>query len=93
MKAAIIITGNFDFINVRGQDIMNELGWRIWNNEKVLCFIFIVRNIHRLNPYWLNNNILMTCENHYRNTCFANNIYVVVPKPNVKTFRNSFIPK
>ncbi len=27
-RAARIVTGNFDYINVRGQDIMNELGWR-----------------------------------------------------------------
>ncbi len=27
-RPAQIITGNFDFINVRGQDIMNELGWQ-----------------------------------------------------------------
>ncbi len=26
-RAARIVTRNFDFINVRGQDIMNELGW------------------------------------------------------------------
>ncbi len=27
-RVALIVTVNFDFINVRGQDIMNELGWR-----------------------------------------------------------------
>ncbi len=29
--------------------------------------------------------------NHDRNTRFANNINVVVPEPNVETFRNSFM--
>ncbi len=33
----------------------------------------------------------MECENHDRNTRFANNMNVVVPKPNVETFRNSFM--
>ncbi len=33
----------------------------------------------------------MVCENLDRNTRFANNINVVVPKPNVETFRNSFM--
>ncbi len=32
----------------------------------------------------------MACENHDRNTHFANNMNVV-PKPNVETFRNSFM--
>ncbi len=35
---------------------------------------------HGLNPYWINNNILMAFENHDRNTRFANNMNVVVPK-------------
>ncbi len=33
----------------------------------------------------------MARENHDRNTPFANNMNVVVPNPNVETFRNSFI--
>ncbi len=32
--------------------------------------------------------MLMTCDNHNRSTCFANNMNVVIPKPNVETFRN-----
>ncbi len=44
-----------------------------------------------LNSHWIKNNILMACQNHYRNTCFANNMNVVIPKPNVETFRNSFM--
>ncbi len=32
----------------------------------------------------------MTCENHARNTRFANNMNVVISNPNVETFRNSF---
>ncbi len=35
--------------------------------------------------------MLMACENHDRNKCFVNNMNVVVPKPNVETFRNSFM--
>ncbi len=45
---------------------------------------------HGLNPHWI-NNILMACQNHDRNTCFANNMNVVVPKPNVEIFRNLFM--
>ncbi len=45
--------------------------------------------MHGLNIHWINNNILMAWENHDRNKCFANNMNVVVPKPNVETFRNS----
>ncbi len=48
-------------------------------------------SMHELNHHWINNNILMACQNHDINTRFANNMNVVVPKPNVETFRNSFI--
>ncbi len=37
-RAAWIVTGNFDFINVRGQDIMNELGGKLWNKDKNIIF-------------------------------------------------------
>ncbi len=49
------------------------------------------KSMHGLNLNWINNNILMAYENHDRNTCFANNMNVVVPKINVETFRNSFM--
>ncbi len=49
------------------------------------------KSMHGLNPHWINNNILMVCENHDRNTHFANNMNAVIPKPNVETFRNSFM--
>ncbi len=87
-NAAQIVTGNFDFINVRGQDIMDELGWQTLDQGKnyyVSSLMF--KSMHGLNPHWI-NNILMSFENHDRNTRFANNLNVVVPKPNVETFRN-----
>ncbi len=37
-SAARIITGNFDFINVRGQDIMNEFVWQTLNHRKNTMF-------------------------------------------------------
>ncbi len=49
------------------------------------------KSMHGLNPHWINNNILIACENHERNTPFAKNMNVVVPKPNLETFRNSFM--
>ncbi len=33
----------------------------------------------------------MACENHSRHIRFANNMNVVIPKPNIETFRNSFM--
>ncbi len=52
-RAARIVTGNFDFINVRAQDIMNELGWQTLEqrqnrqlglNQKSACLFGESRN-------------------------------------------------
>ncbi len=37
-RAARIVTGNFDFINVRGQDIMNKLGCQTLEQRKNTMF-------------------------------------------------------
>ncbi len=91
-RAARIVTWYFDFINVRGQDIKNELGWQtLEQRKKYYVSSLMFKSMHGLNPHWINNNILMACENQDRNTRFANNMNVVVPKPNIETFRNSFM--
>ncbi len=91
-RAVRILTWNFDFINVRGQDIMNELGWQtLEQRKKYYVSSLMFKSMDGLNPHWINNNILMECENHDRNARFADNMNVVVPKPNVEIFRNSFI--
>ncbi len=71
---------------------MNELQWQTLEQiKKYYVSSLTFKGIHGLNPHWINNNILMACKNHDRNTRFANNMNVVVPKPNIETFRNSFM--
>ncbi len=59
--------------------------------KKYYVSSLMFKSMHGLNLHWINNNILMTCEYHDRNTRFANNMNIVLPKPNVETFRNSFM--
>ncbi len=65
-------------------------GDKLWTKDKITVSSLMFKNMNGLNQHWI-NNILMACENHDRNTRFANNMNVVVPKPNVETFRNSFM--
>ncbi len=37
-RVARILTGNFDFINVRVQDIINELEWQTLEQRKNIMF-------------------------------------------------------
>ncbi len=66
-------------------------GGKLWNKEKNTVSSLMFKSMHGLNSHWINDNILMACENHDRNTCFSNNMNVVVPEPAVETFRNSFM--
>ncbi len=47
--------------------------------------------MHGSNHHWINNNSLMAFETYDINTRFANNVNVDIPRPNVETFRNSFM--
>lgn len=62
-RAAWIATGNSDFLNVRGQDVINEFGWQRVDKAQHYYVSSIMVKSH-----WLTNNILMGCENHNRNT-------------------------
>ncbi len=71
---------------------MNELGWQTLEQSKTYYVSSLMfKSMHGLNPHWINNNILMECKIHDRNTRFVNNMNVVVLKPNGETFRNSFM--
>ncbi len=62
-------------------------GGKLWTKENIIILSLMLKCIHGLNPHWLNYTILMACEIHDRNTCFANNMNVVIPEPNIETFR------
>jgi len=61
--AARVITGQFDYINVRGIHIVKTLGWM---NVKQRFYYFNVllmfKCIHGFAPLYLSNNVIMECE-------------------------------
>ncbi len=63
----------------------------VGQNKNYYVSSLMFKGMHGLNHHWLNNSMLMVCENHDRNACFTNNTNLVIPKPNGETFRNSFM--
>ena len=90
-RAARIVTGNFDYINTRGYDLMQELKWQTFH-ERRNYFIssLMFKCIHGNAPFWLSNEVLMACESHDRETRLSCGMDVQIPKPNRESFRNSF---
>ena len=90
-RAARIVKGEFDYVNIRGTDLMNDLGWQSIDTRKnYFLSSLMYKAIHGQAPIWLSNNVLMANENHNRSTRYASNQNVVVPKPNYEIFRKSF---
>ena len=90
-RGARIVKSNFDFVNIRGTELMNELQWQTIDRRKdYFLSTLMYKCIHSEAPTWLMNNILMASENHNVITRHATELNVVVPKPNVEIFRKSF---
>ena len=90
-RAARIVSGNYDYINCRGMDILNSLNWQTLDDRRsyYLCTL-MYKCIHGTAPQWLSNPILMACEAHDVHTRSAESLNVVIPKPRLEVFRNSF---
>lgn len=77
--AARVITNQFDYINVRGLDIVKELGWfNIRQRFYYFNVLLMFKSIHGLAPAYLSNNVLMECEMGSRTlrSCDSMNVYV-----------------
>ena len=89
-RAARIVTGNFDFINVRGSELVKQLGWQtIEERRNYFTATLMYRCIYEQAPIRLINELVMITDSHERNTRSAAHLNVKIPKPNVELFRNS----
>ena len=91
-RAARIITGCFDIINVRGISLVKSLKWQNMQ-ERINYFLCIhMYNCIRGNaPQHLVNSIVMACDAHEINTRLSNTLNVVIPDCQSQLFTRSFI--
>ena len=90
-RAARIVLNNFDFINVRGQDLVESLKWQTLTERKQYFLATLMyKAIHGDAPQYMCNQLTMACEYHNRDTRYSSSMNVHVPKPKHESLRNSF---
>lgn len=90
-RAARVVLKDFDYINHRGADLVHKLKWQSLEQRRDYYLATLMyKCVHGLAPARLCNEIEMCCDRHELNTRSSNSLDVVVPKPNVECYRNSF---
>ena len=90
-RAARIIKGNFDYINVRGSDLVKQLGWQsIEQRRDYFVATLMHKCIYETAPIHLMNDIIMTADTHGISTRASANGIIQVPQPNCDVFKTSF---
>ena len=90
-RAARIITGNFDYINVRGFELVRQLGWQpIEKRRNYYVASLMQKCMHGSAPIHLKNDIVMNSESHEISTRASANSDVLIPTPNCELFKRSF---
>ena len=89
-RAARIVTGNFDFINIRGADLLRELRWQSLDVRRdYYTSTLMYKCIYEAAPIRLINELRMTADLHSYPTRAATQD-VHVPKRNNELYRQSF---
>ena len=85
------VTGNYDFVNSRGIDIVEDLGWQsfIERRDFLICSL-MYKCIHGTAPDYLLNNVTLAHEICERETRLNGALNVHLPHPKIEKYRNSF---
>ena len=90
-RAARIVMGNFDYINVRGHDLVQQLGWQtIEQRRDYFIATLMHRCINETAPTHLVNELIMTVDTHDISTRAAFNGTIQIPEPNKDIFKHTF---
>ena len=90
-QAARIITGNFDFIHTRGEDLVRSLKWQTLQERRTFHIATLMfKCVNGLAPNYLCDQVnLMSDVNNY-GTRSATSLDVLVPEVNRSIFKKSF---
>ena len=88
---ARIISKNYDYINVRGLDLVKNLKWNTFKERQdYLTASLMFKCIHGKAPYYLSDNITMLCDILPYNTRNIYNMNVYVPQYRTQHYATSF---
>ena len=90
-RAARIVTGEFDFINIRGHELMLRLRWQSVDQRRdYFTTNLMFKCLTDTAPVHLKNEISSVSETHSINTRASQNLNVSSPRPNIEFFKKSF---
>ena len=90
--AARIISGNFDYINVRSISLIRSLKWMTISERcEYLTAMLMFKAINGLVPNYLSDSIVMAGESHDRDTRLSESLDVHIPSHNSSALKRSFI--
>ena len=92
--AARLITGNFDYINYRGLELVKSLRlYTVRERRDFFLATLMFKSIHGLAPTYLSDSIVMNFDVNGYNTRSTDTMDVYIPKPNKEIYRNSLLYK
>ena len=89
-KSARAITGNYDYINVRGGDIFNGLGLTILQSRRYyFTSVLMFKAVHGTTPHYISNMILFTFEVNERDLWSGDVMPLYKPLPHIDLYKPS----
>ena len=90
--AARIITGNYDYINFRGEDLVRQLKWQTIKERRIFhTAILMFKCTRGLAPNYLCDQINLLRDINVYETRYSSNYNVHVPFPRKEIFKRSFL--
>jgi len=91
-RAARIVTSNYDYETVNGEDLIKTLKWQSFD-QRMNYFLatLMYKSVHGIGPTHLCNAIEMVCDRHDINTRATNTLNIILPKPKVQCYKNSLL--
>jgi len=89
-QIARVVSGNYDFINVRGHHLVSELGWRDFcDRRNYLMLSLMYKCVHGHAPHYLTNNISLFRDVTERVTRNIDSLNILIARPNIDKFKES----
>ena len=90
-RAARIILNNFDFVNVRGDDLMQQLRLQSFDQRRDYYMATEMHKcVYKTAPVHLTNEIVLMSNTHEIATRSSINDVLQIPEPNCEIFKSSF---
>ena len=90
--AARVVEKDFDYVNTRGINLIKKLNWQtLQERKRYLLSTLMYKCVNQQAPRYLTDNITLVSEYSERLTRQTDSLNVVIPKPFIDKFKESFL--